>query len=260
MTRRTLLIVLVCLSVAFAGCAGWGTDGPADGDVESEGSDDPEETNDGSEGDGATNGNGSDDDDGTDEGEVNDGGSEPGSTGSESAASENDSSVDDESNGGTDDATGETEDDGPSTADSDDGSPAVDDESAGEDERDAPAGDENSESATNDATGDEPGTYTYSVTIEVVDGDGDPVEGRTVTEDHEAIEPVDHRTDENGEVTIEFENSMPDDAVERQITVDDETQTVWIEAGEQSIEFVVDDVEGDDGNGTDEGTAALVVR
>lgn len=46
----------------------------------------------------------------------------------------------------------------------------------------------------------EPETYTYSLTVQVTDGNGDPGEGETVIEDHEAIELTrtggDHRVPE----------------------------------------------------------------
>ena len=87
-------------------------------------------------------------------------------------------------------------------------------------------------------TGGDPEMYEYELTVEVVE-DGEPVEGEPVRIAVHGEEFEEYETDEDGEVRISFENSSPDDAVEHDVQVRNETRYVHVEQGEQRETFDV---------------------
>lgn len=129
---------------------------------------------------------------------------------------------------GTDsgDGNGENEQDG-STDTSTDGEQ---DEQADSDES------ENSQQETNDTEEDDDSErYTYSITVKVADADtGEPVENEPVQLYPVNSDPEQYLTDENGEVTIRFDHSNPDDVFEYILAVGEGERVIEIEAGEQT--------------------------
>jgi hypothetical protein len=72
--------------------------------------------------------------------------------------------------------------------------------------------------------------YELTATVQVVDGDGEPIEGELVEKsdpDIEEWEPV-GETDSNGEVTLVGGSSEADDAIQKQVRVSDEIQPVHL--------------------------------
>lgn len=90
---------------------------------------------------------------------------------------------------------------------------------------------------------DEPGMYEYALTVEVVDQDGEPVEGETVeigTPPGTDTNLEDYETGNDGIVRISFYNSADDDAVKHEIHVGDETRYVHVQMSDQTETFVVE--------------------
>lgn len=85
------------------------------------------------------------------------------------------------------------------------------------------------------------GMYDYSMTVQVVDEDGNPVANELVRIGTPGEKLEKHITDENGEVTISFGNSAEDDAVMQTIEVRDEEYSASITLGEQTEQIVVSD-------------------
>lgn len=82
------------------------------------------------------------------------------------------------------------------------------------------------------------GMYEYSMTIQVVDQDGNPISNELVRigtpgENHE-----NYLTDENGEVTINFQNSAETDAIQKTIEVRGQEHPAHITMGEQRKEII----------------------
>lgn len=81
------------------------------------------------------------------------------------------------------------------------------------------------------------GMYEYSMTIQVVEQDGNPISNELVRigtpgENHE-----NYLTDENGEVTINFQNSAETDAIQKTIEVRGQEYPAHITMGEQRKEI-----------------------
>lgn len=81
------------------------------------------------------------------------------------------------------------------------------------------------------------GMYEYSMTVQVVDQDGNPISNELVRigtpgENHE-----NYLTDENGEVTINFQNSAETDAIQKTIEVRGQEYPAHITMGEQRKEI-----------------------
>lgn len=242
LSRRTLPIILVCLTVLLAGCAGWGTDGPADddGDPAPDEADDLEEA----------------DDDATDEGDEQ---SEAGVAGDEGEEDADDTTEDDEAS--TDDEASGDDADGTESPTSDDGDADSDDASDDDDQSDtdgdssdesddanddaASNGDEDTEvdddESSNDGEDTETEMYQFLTTIEVVDEDGEPVEGETVTAWSAGASDTseEYTTDGNGEVVLEGSSSDPSDVIQMIVQVDDEERTVHLDANEHTETFTV---------------------
>lgn len=85
------------------------------------------------------------------------------------------------------------------------------------------------------------GMYDYSMTVQVVDTDGNPITNELVRigTPGEGLEK--HITDDNGEVTISFGNSSEDDAVMQIIEVRGEEYPVSVTRGEQTEQITVSD-------------------
>lgn len=82
--------------------------------------------------------------------------------------------------------------------------------------------------------------YSYSATVQVVDEDGNPLTNERVeVSSPPGEQPVEYITDENGEFTIEFENSAEGDVVQHEVVVRDTSETIHIERGEQSEQITV---------------------
>ncbi|MFC7224088.1 carboxypeptidase regulatory-like domain-containing protein [Halalkalicoccus sp. GCM10025322] len=82
------------------------------------------------------------------------------------------------------------------------------------------------------------GMYEYSMTIQVVDQDGNPISNELVRigtpgENHE-----NYLTDENGEVTINFQNSAETDAIQKTIEVRGQEHSAHITMGEQRKQII----------------------
>lgn len=217
--RHALLTVLVCLTVLLAGCSGWGTDGPADEDAESNGSDELEEADaeaddDGSDDVGA---DGTDDDD-TDDADADDG--EPPESGTE-----DDSGGESDANGGDDGSADEgdvEESDEADEADEGDGN-GTDADEGDTDDSDADEADEG-EDANDDGS-----TLTVEATDVVT---GEPVDADLITleQDGETVEEASGESAtfaglEDGEYDLELHDSFGDWAYGDTITIDGEDAT-----------------------------------
>lgn len=268
---RYLVPIVVVFAVALAGCsgAGWGGDGPAEDAGESNG--DTEELE---EADEETNSQEA----GAEEAdasaakpvEIGDADGEPESGTTTGAESEIDSDGDSDTDGdsrtedgdATDDAEplseADTSDDNGSNANTDGGSDESDDTAATDtateedadsndgdspiDEGDAGDADTNGNTDVDESDeGDDGSEATHIGIVRVVDGAGDPVEGERVVVYGEGAGEDVYETNANGQVVLEFTSSVSDHAVEREVTVQDRTEYFWIEGGEQTLEFVIDD-------------------
>lgn len=241
--KRHVLVVLVVLSVAFAGCAGWGTDGPVDsGNDENQSN----ETDDLEDADNETNASSANESSGADDGAAAPADDSPDDS-SDSGASDGGSS-----DGGTDDS-GAVDDDGTSAGDGtddsspDDGSDESDDgsgsdgqdgnQSSGDDDGDeAPPSDGSGDG--NDSDDDDEAPYgTLSVTVE--DDDGEPVEGVEVVGTGPGGDVYSATTDENGQATFDLEDgeytfsvttdgTEYDASSEEELTMDGEDQSITL--------------------------------
>lgn len=82
--------------------------------------------------------------------------------------------------------------------------------------------------------------YSYSATVQVVDEEDNPVANEQVeVASPPGEEPEEYTTDENGEFTIEFENSSETDVVQHEVVVRDTTETIHVEQGEQHEQITV---------------------
>lgn len=82
--------------------------------------------------------------------------------------------------------------------------------------------------------------YSYSATVQVVDEEGNPVANEPVeVASPPGEEPEEYTTDENGEFTIEFENSSETDVVQHEVVVRDTSETIHVERGEQTETITV---------------------
>lgn len=165
----------------------------------------------------------------------------------------------DEPPGSDDSEEGDTStDDGPPEDDEDTGDadpseePPPDDDDAdtpifgGDDEPDQ------TEESDEEAVGDDEDTYTYSATVEVTAADsGEPIEGVPVEFYPVDSQPDQYTSDENGEVTIEFDHDAPDDSFEYVLAVGEGERIVEIEQGEQ-IESVPLSSDPEDLNSVDD--------
>lgn len=86
----------------------------------------------------------------------------------------------------------------------------------------------------------------------VVDQDGNPVEGETVTMYHEAIGEETFETDANGTVEYSVTNSSPTDALLLEATVRDQTVIFGVARGTSTREVVVDNEDTSESDGDDQ--------
>lgn len=268
-SRRTLTIILVCLTVLLAGCAGWGTDGPADGDDDPapEATDDLEDADDAADeqDDEQTEAGvaGDEDEAGTDDPPDDSDDADEADTGADDETSETPTDEDvtesdtDETESSTDDGNDESEeassdeddDDADGTDEASDADESDTDDTADESDTDGgeasdgDEGDTETDGGESSNDGEDNGTemYPFLTTIEVVDGDGEPVEGETV-----AVWPAgapgtvgEHTTDESGEVVLEGQSSNPSDVIEMVVQVGDEERTVYFDTNDHTETFVV---------------------
>ncbi|WP_122089293.1 hypothetical protein [Halalkalicoccus subterraneus] len=239
----------------MAGCAGWGTDGPADtDDPASDGEGELEDADsgddqagagvvagaDGADGEGSSsNGSAGTGESGTDttgndasdETSDDEGSSESAVDNSDDEATSSDVSTD--ADGGTDESRN-----GGEQNDTDD-SDAGEDGSDGTDETDGnDTTDDGDEDVRSDEGSGDDGTEMHSLqtTIEVVDEDGNPIEGETITA--WAVGATDtadeYTTDEDGRVVLEGQSSDPTDVIEMIVQVGDEERSVFLEEGEST--------------------------
>lgn len=168
---RWLLVAVLCLAVALAGCAGVGTDDPGDGDrIESDGADDP----DGGDGEGGTDDTTDDDaagtngDDGSDAEDPPDGSGPPesDSDGSDSDAPTDPSEETNDDGSGTAETGDETDTNGESPDDSGSAEPDADDGSDSEDgapaDSDATEPDDDADDTSDGSDSNEPDAGTDS--------------------------------------------------------------------------------------------------
>ncbi len=156
----------------------------------------------------------------------------------------------------TDEAVTVEESDG--TTDETDGNDAPADSDDASEDAPPDGADDDGEGETDD------GSYTYSTTVEVVDGDGDPVEGVPVQFNPVGAEEREYTTDEDGEVTVAFDHPEPDDTVEYVLAVGEGERIVEVERGEQTEEVPLSestaalyDDEADSSEETDDESAAV---
>ena len=258
-TRQFLAIAVVAVMVFSAGCAGWGTDGPADDEdtdpaetnetnetnetteteTDASAAEDPSDDADASDSNGDTDtSDDADDTDASDSDDTSDDSDETGAgagddTSDDTNASDSDGSNESDSSDDTD-AGDDTSDDGDDTDDSDAGDGDTGDDSG--DSGDSDQDGDDSDAGDGDDESDD--MYEYSLTVEVVE-DGEPVEGEPVRIAVHGEEFEEYETDENGEVTISFENSSPDEAIAHDVQVRNETRYVHVEQGEQRETFDV---------------------
>ena len=92
------------------------------------------------------------------------------------------------------------------------------------------------EDTTTDIQMSNGGMYTYSLTVQVVNASGEPIPNELVQigTPGEADSTEHYITDENGEVTISFQNSSESDAVMQTVIVRAEPTTVSVTMGEQT--------------------------
>lgn len=247
-TKRHVLVLFLCATMVFAaGCAGWGTDGPATDDPgddngteqapnETTGDSAPNDTTQNTTEDTDTNTTEPDSDSSDD----SDGSSTPkDSSSDESASGESDTPASD--NTADDGAQSPTEDSGPDS-DTDD-SPDVCQTCDSPENDSEPAPTEPNETAPNESEPSEPETHT--LTVSVTDENGDPVEGANVsvaTYDGGA-DVASGTTNSEGKVTFTVENGSyevlvdhadysPNASDERLVDVDgeDTTHTVTLSA------------------------------
>lgn len=200
MRRNAFMVVLVCLSVLLAGCAGWGTDGPTDETVADDGADleEADDSTDGQSGD--SNGTES-------EAENVDGDTGlPKDTGTDDTRNDaNDArnATDDESgdepdagaaDGGSVESANESVDDGDGIAE--DASGSGDDV----DDNDANGNADDSDGADTDG-----GDATHTLAVTVQDEDGEPIEGIGVAAIDDGGDVADDgTTDTDGFVELEL--------------------------------------------------------
>lgn len=82
------------------------------------------------------------------------------------------------------------------------------------------------------------GMYEYSITIQVVHQDGNPISNELVRIGTPGENPENYLTDENGEVTITFQNSAETDAIQKTIEVRGQEYPAHITMGEQRKEII----------------------
>ncbi|KYH25024.1 hypothetical protein HAPAU_28450 [Halalkalicoccus paucihalophilus] len=244
-TQRTLLTLLVCISVVLAGCAGFGTDSPAgnnDGNQSPDESSDLEDEQDNADSTDETSNTSDSSSDGTDE-STNRSSSNGSDTTSESST-ESDSDTSTSSDTGSD---GDSDSGSSSDSDRDDDSD-TDDSDSDSDSEPSDDSDSNDDPADEEESESQPPSYTHTVTVEVTNESGDPVADELVTAEVED-ETIEYRTGDDGTVTLDYES--PDEgAVEFAITVGDETRTVQVTQDDQTESFVVSSTDGD--NSSDE--------
>ena len=244
-SKQTIVaVVLSTIMVMSAGCAGWGEDGPDEPEPEGDDTADEEEQarKDTQEDTGAT----------------------PAvcSGPADCPASDEkvgDSDEDSDASDAGDEALSDTPDDSDETDDPSDESDETDtddfqDDSEDTDGVDDSDSDEYGSDDSNDSDEDdsddseEEHEYTYSLTVEVVDEDGNPVEGEPV---HIGVESVEgdegeYITDENGEV--QFSHTGPSENEYRtfDITVRGETSYKTVYVGENTHQVTVQDSDSEE--------------
>lgn len=281
-SRSTVAILLVCLTVLIAGCSGFATDDSASGDepepdetgdlevVNNEATEEDDQTGESSDetaADDTSAGENADDDastpvddeesdamtdtDDTDAASNDEESTQTDSTEADSAIDSSEDSSNEESDTETAAEANETEEasaDGVTAADESDDN---DDQAASDgtetaNEEDNALTDETDEDQT-DETSDTDDTdsemYQFETTVEVVDDDGESVEGHTVS-----VWPAgapdnaeEYTTDENGAVVLEAQSSDPSDTIQMIVQVDDEERTIPLDEAERTETFTVDD-------------------
>lgn len=255
--RQTFAVLAIALTMLLAGCAGWGTDGPAEGaddpepdetgdleDVDNEAANEQQDTSEDERDADAAPGNDSADR----ETDTTDTDTDTGTD----APDANDESADEAEGDDTDDADDRAIDEGDQaeTSPQDDGA----DETGEEGETSVNDTDGNQQDSgdgehppTNE-TGDEDGDaddemYRFETTIQVVDGDGQPIEGESVRAwPAGAPDNVEeYVTDENGQVVLEGGSSDPSDTIMMIVEVAGEERTVHLDQDEHTETFTVED-------------------
>lgn len=87
------------------------------------------------------------------------------------------------------------------------------------------------------------GLYDYTMTVQVVDGDGNPVENELVEVGPPGEQPPNfdqHITDENGEITLHIGNSVEGDAIEQELIVRGQSHYVHLVLEPQHEQIVID--------------------
>ncbi|MCH7660514.1 MAG: hypothetical protein IH933_07965 [Euryarchaeota archaeon] len=266
MNRRYIAVALVCFAIVLAGCTGWGTDGPAEGDdpepdeadalegaqddtndADGEDAADSDDAGDTEESDETDDGDG-DADVESDEDTDSAGDTDDGDTSSESAdagdAEDTDDAEDESSDSEDGDGAGEPADDDSDATDAsdDDSSDESDDSTADEsdgtdDSSESDDADDTDESAENGDESDESDDGSES-------DESDESDESNGTDDGENGEnggdsDGDDETDQNGDNS---EDGTDDN--------DTETHTLTVETGENGANGAVIAVEGDDYNET----------
>ncbi len=250
--NHTIITLLVCVSVIMAGCAGFGAGEPADdtGTDSPDQSDDLEDEQDSAEGN-----NSSADTDSEAEHETSD--SDSASESASDSTSESSSNSDtDASTSSASDPCGDSSETDPCDSGSPDDSSRSADENTSTDESssndsdstddngstDNTGGDNDSDDSddTDDSEGEEellPPSYTYTVTVEVVDADGNPIADEPVTATVNG-ETTEYLTGEDGTVNVTTESTIAK-AVEYEITVRHDTRGLPVNQSAQTERFVI---------------------
>jgi hypothetical protein len=287
MNRQKLLAIgLAVIMVFAAGCASWGTDGPADPDnatgeppkdsnpnagepndeTNSDSNDDSPSGSDSdtdsesksdtdSDSDSDSDSSDSDSDSDTDsDSDSNSNDSDSPSTPQSSPDSDNSDSDSDSDGPSGDSDTDSDSDSDSSDSDSDSDSNGSDDQPNGSDndsDGDSSDGDSDTNGSDNDSDGDGDGntsdgdgdneSYAYNLTIGVRDDNpeyGEGVEGELVTVE-QGGETNEYYTDRFGVVDLTKSADSPDESFEYTVTVQDQTKTVSVTEGNNSVEFIV---------------------
>lgn len=248
--ERLLAIALTLIMVTAAGCAGWGTDSPADDQDQGDGGGETQaDEGNGSDGTGNASDNASNDnsdasdtgsssgDTGADSGDSSDGSSGDGDS-YDAPADDGSSSSGDDSKSGSDSETSDDTSDSDSNSDSDSDS-GSDTGDSGSSDGDSSDGDGTSDGDTDgNDTGDDDAPYgTLTVTVE--DNNNDPVEGVEVIGIGQDGETNSATTDANGRATLDLadgdytfyvttDGTEYAESSEKEITMDGSNQSITL--------------------------------
>lgn len=262
--KRAVAIALTLIMITAAGCAGWGTDGPATDQQENQTPDsgqgeDVEETNDGTQADDDNNSGASGDGTGTESANNSSGDTDDGSD-----AASGDTDTDSSTSGDGDasdgsDSDSDTGTDGDSATDTGDG-----DADSGSDEGDSESGDgTGSDGDTSagdgdgdDESGDDADSGTHTLTVTVYDHEGNPLPDASVsvvtdpgTGGGEDVGSA--TTNESGVAEFEVEDGAYEvSASHDAYQADGITGPVNVQGEDTSVDVAMPD--SDDGNGDED--------